>query len=161
MKIYLCTGRGEGPTPLAAFDAALLDAGIGNHNLIYLSSVIPPDSEIVRQKYNQKPREYGHRMYAVLSQQRVEELGQEAWAGLGWVQNPKDNRGLFVELHGHSALEVERSIHATLKEMKANRSEEYGNIQHELSGIECSGQPACAIVAAVYEINGWKQQADN
>jgi arginine decarboxylase len=40
MRIYVTTGKGEGPTPLAAFDAALIDAGIPNYNLIYLSSVI-------------------------------------------------------------------------------------------------------------------------
>ena len=42
MKIRLSSGRGEGPTPLAAFDAALLDAGVSNYNLLPLSSVIPP-----------------------------------------------------------------------------------------------------------------------
>ena len=42
MTITLSTGTGEGPTPLAAFDAALVDAGVADHNLICLSSVIPP-----------------------------------------------------------------------------------------------------------------------
>ena len=40
--IVLSTGLGVGPTALAAFDAALLDAGVANYNLICLSSVIPP-----------------------------------------------------------------------------------------------------------------------
>jgi arginine decarboxylase len=39
---FLVTGASEGYTPLNAFDAALLDAGIGNTNLIKLSSIIPP-----------------------------------------------------------------------------------------------------------------------
>jgi arginine decarboxylase len=42
MQIHVSSGRGEGPTPLAAFDAALRDAGVSNYNLIALSSVIPP-----------------------------------------------------------------------------------------------------------------------
>ncbi|HBG22160.1 MAG TPA: pyruvoyl-dependent arginine decarboxylase, partial [Peptococcaceae bacterium] len=33
-KFNLVTGSGEGATPLNAFDAALLDAGIGNLNLV-------------------------------------------------------------------------------------------------------------------------------
>jgi arginine decarboxylase len=41
LEIQVTTGTGEGPTPLAAFDAALLDAGVANYNLILLSSVIP------------------------------------------------------------------------------------------------------------------------
>lgn len=39
MHIYVTTGTGEGPTPLAAFDAALINAGVANYNLICLSSV--------------------------------------------------------------------------------------------------------------------------
>ncbi len=40
------SGCGEGITPLNAFDAALLNAGIGNLNLIRLSSVLPPGMSI-------------------------------------------------------------------------------------------------------------------
>jgi arginine decarboxylase len=39
---FLVTGASEGYTPLNAFDGALLDAGIGNTNLIKISSIIPP-----------------------------------------------------------------------------------------------------------------------
>ncbi len=46
MKIYLTVGRGDGPTPLAAFDNAMYDAHVGNYNLVHLSSVIPPYSTI-------------------------------------------------------------------------------------------------------------------
>lgn len=41
LDICLSSGTGEGPTPLAAFDAALPDAGVANYNLLCLSSVIP------------------------------------------------------------------------------------------------------------------------
>ncbi len=154
----MATGRGEGPTPLAAFDAALLDAGVGNHNLIYLSSVIPPGSTIIRSKREPNPEEYGHRMYCVMSQQHVEELGQEAWAGLGWTQNDSTGHGLFVELHGHSGMEVERAIDATLHRMIETRERKYGPVCRELCGIECKGPPACALVVAVYETAAWAEQ---
>jgi len=39
---FLVTGASEGKTPLNAFDRALLVAGIGNTNLIKISSIIPP-----------------------------------------------------------------------------------------------------------------------
>ncbi len=48
--IALAAGLGEGPTQLAAFDAALRDAGVANYNRICLSSVIPPGSVIERRK---------------------------------------------------------------------------------------------------------------
>ena len=47
MKLYLATAVGRGGTELAAFDAALVGAGVANFNLIRLSSVIPPNGEIV------------------------------------------------------------------------------------------------------------------
>jgi len=42
---FLVAGRSEGFTPLNAFDGALLDAGVGNTNLIKLSSILPPGAE--------------------------------------------------------------------------------------------------------------------
>ena len=39
---FLVAGRSEGFTPLNAFDGALLNAGVGNTNLIKLSSILPP-----------------------------------------------------------------------------------------------------------------------
>jgi arginine decarboxylase len=40
-------GTAEGGTPLNAFDNALLTAGIGNVNLIKVSSIVPPEVDIV------------------------------------------------------------------------------------------------------------------
>jgi hypothetical protein len=51
LSIHLSSGTGKGPTPLAAFDAALMDAGVANHNLLCLSSVIPPNARVVRAKH--------------------------------------------------------------------------------------------------------------
>ena len=44
LTIHLSSGTGEGPTPLAAFDAALWHASVANYNLLCLSSVIPPNA---------------------------------------------------------------------------------------------------------------------
>lgn len=42
-KFYLVAGESEGMTPLNAFDNALVDAGIGNTNLVKMSSILPPN----------------------------------------------------------------------------------------------------------------------
>jgi len=47
MKVSITSGRSEGPSRLNAFDNALLDAGIGDVNLITVSSILPKDTEIV------------------------------------------------------------------------------------------------------------------
>ena len=46
-KFFMVTGASEGYTPLNAFDGALLDAGIGNTNLIKMSSIIPPGATLI------------------------------------------------------------------------------------------------------------------
>jgi len=38
----LVKGKGEGNMPLNAFDMALLDAGVGDTNLVRMSSIVPP-----------------------------------------------------------------------------------------------------------------------
>lgn len=45
-KVVVISGKGYGNTLLNAFDKALLDAGIGNLNLIQVSSVVPADAEV-------------------------------------------------------------------------------------------------------------------
>jgi len=45
MKVAITSGKAEGPSKLNAFDNALLDAGIGDVNLIKVSSILPADSK--------------------------------------------------------------------------------------------------------------------
>jgi len=44
-KYFLVKGHSEGFTHLNAFDGALLDAGIGNTNLVKMSSICPPHAQ--------------------------------------------------------------------------------------------------------------------
>ena len=46
MKISIVSGKDEGPTKLNAFDNALSDAGIGDVNLIKVSSMLAGNAEI-------------------------------------------------------------------------------------------------------------------
>lgn len=47
-NIYcLVKGKGEGNMPLNAFDQALLDAGVGDTNLVRMSSIVPPSCKEV------------------------------------------------------------------------------------------------------------------
>ncbi|MCL2116382.1 MAG: arginine decarboxylase, pyruvoyl-dependent [Methanobrevibacter sp.] len=47
MKIAIVSGKAEGPTKLNSFDNALLDAGIGNVNLIKVSSMLEKNTKIM------------------------------------------------------------------------------------------------------------------
>jgi arginine decarboxylase len=155
MQIKITAAVGSGPTTLAAFDAALGHAGIENYNLIPLSSVIPPAARLERCHYSPRPSEYGHRLYVVMARQEASEVGEEAWAGLGWTQELESGRGLFVELHGSSRQSVARAIESTLDAMKEARPYHYGRNESEITGIVCAGEPVCALVVAVYAATPW------
>jgi arginine decarboxylase len=47
MKVAITSGKAEGPTKLNAFDNALLEAGIGDVNLIKVSSILPAATKII------------------------------------------------------------------------------------------------------------------
>ncbi len=42
-RFWIVSGTGTGNTALTAFDAAVLNAGIGNFNLVKVSSIVPPN----------------------------------------------------------------------------------------------------------------------
>jgi arginine decarboxylase len=157
LAIQIATGTGAGPTPLAAFDAALLDAGVANYNLLCLSSVIPPASVIRRGTYATPERDYGDRLYVVMARHQTETPGATAWAGLGWTQEPATGRGLFVELHGDDRARIEADVKATLDSMVASRPLRYGEIESAIVGAQCHGDPVCALAIAVYESQPWQR----
>ena len=155
MKIYLTVGRGGGPTPLAAFDNAMYDARVGNYNLVYLSSVIPPYSTIEHAPFVGEPKDYGDRLYVVLASQTETTPGHWAWAGLSWTQEPNTLRGLFVEQHGSSEAQVRHNLDATIRSLMARRPYNYGAINMEVAGVECQDEPVCVMVVAAYKSLGW------
>lgn len=162
MKIYIAPGLGSGPTTLAAFDAALNCAGIANYNLLRLSSVIPPKSEIV-QMDNSIPSEvmpggWGDRLYVVMAEQRADTPHTEAWAGIGWVVDKESGKGLFVEHEGGSEHYVRTSIQHSLEALMATRNVDFGEIHMKVTGTACTNSPVCAMVVAVYQASDWDNQ---
>jgi arginine decarboxylase len=157
MHIRVTEGVGSGPTELSAFDQALVRAGIANYNIIYLSSVLPPDSDI---DFAVKPKlpegEWGDRLYVVMAQKRTSQRNQEVWAGIGWMQEEGTGRGLLVEHEGHSETEVKADIEHSLNALAKNRHMAFGPIQMHVVGAKCENLPVCALVAAVYESSSWR-----
>src|SRR3990167_8246372 len=123
MKIAVASGIGTGPTKLAAFDAALNAAGVANYNLIRLSSIIPPKSKITvsRGPIKTQPGQWGDRLYVVMAEIRIDTPNAEAWAGIGWVQDKKTGKGMFVEHDGKNEATVKRDIRSSLEALAATR----------------------------------------
>lgn len=155
LRITIGAGIGEGPTALAAFDAALVDAGVANYNLIALSSVIPPRATLVRTRHDASPADYGRRLYVVMSQMREERPGHVAHAGIGWIQDPDSGCGLFVEMHDGDGTRLLHDLHATLGAMRIARPVDYGPVHTEIASAPCIERPVCALVAAVYTCEPW------
>ena len=44
---FFVKGHSEGYMPLNAFDGALLDSGVGNTNLVKMSSIVPPRCQLI------------------------------------------------------------------------------------------------------------------
>lgn len=154
LSIAVTSGVGRGQTKLAAFDAALWDAGIANLNLIKLSSIIPTGAVVEAKKPSFIEGDFGKKLYVVLSENRESEKGREAWAGLGWVQ-AESGQGLFVEQEGSHENEVVRLIKETLSDMVKYRGGNFGKIRHRIIGIRCDDEPVCAVVAASYQLEQW------
>ncbi len=161
MKIKLSSGIGLGPTQLSAFDSALNHAGVANFNLIKLSSVIPPSSTIENSEEPLKglPGEWGDRLYVVMAEERTNVPNEEAWAGIGWVQDLDTGKGLFVEHEGNSEKSVRDDITQSLQALMATRNVNFGEIQMKVVGTTCKHLPVCALVVAVYQASDWQNGA--
>lgn len=114
-------GHAEGGTILNAFDNALLAAGIGNINLIKVSSIVPPDVEIVDLP-KIKPGALVPTAYAAMTS---EVPGQTVTAAVGYAL-PDDpaKPGVIMEYHDLADRgTAERSIRAMLEEAFRVRGE--------------------------------------
>lgn len=164
MNIHIASSIGNGPTTLAAFDAALFHAGIANYNLLKLSSVVPKNTSIIQHEEASIPNElmpgeWGDRLYVVMAEQREDKPNAEAWAGIGWVQDPETKKGLFVEHEGGSESSVRQDITQSLEALMATRNVDFGPINMQVTGSTCTHHAVCAMVVAVYQASDWDNKA--
>ncbi len=90
-----------------------------------------------------------------MAQMRVDQRGRQAWAGVGWAQEPTSGKGLFVEHWGHSECEVRHDLEASLMSMTASRDEVFAPPEYLVQGTVCRDEPACVVVVAVYGSAPW------
>lgn len=161
LGIQVSAGTASGPTTLAAFDGALRVAGVANFNLIRLSSIAPPGSVVSVLEAGAAPEgTWGDRLYVVLADERVETHNEEAWAGIGWTQERRTGRGLFVEHHGNSRHRVDADITASLEDLVAGRpGMAFTPVQRLVTGATCVDEPVCALVVAVFGSESWPAEA--
>lgn len=119
-KYYLVAGASDGFTELNAFDQSLLEAGVGDTNLVRMSSILPPScEEIAAVKLP-----YGALVPVAYASMSSSQPGQWIAAGVA-VGIPLDPSlpGLIMEVHG---LGRRDEIAAKVREM-AIRGMQYRN----------------------------------
>lgn len=111
-KFKLVAGSAEGNTLLNSFDNALLEAGIGNVNLLRVSSILPPAAEYIPDLAfppgSLVPTAYGY----VISEKKGEKIA--ACVGIGFS---RDTFGVIME---YAAKGSKEDAEARIREMLNN-----------------------------------------
>src|SRR5438445_11887948 len=133
-------GHAEGGTTLNAFDNALLAAGIGNINLIKVSSILPPEVPVIDLP-KIKPGALIPTAYAAMTS---EVPGETVAAAVGYaVPDDPAKNGVIMEFHGvANRHEAERQILAMLDEAFRVRGETIAErrvvaVEHRVERIGC------------------------
>ena len=140
----IVSGRGESKYRLVAFDKALLDAGIGDYNLVKVSSIIPPGCTF-RETIDLSK---GSILYVAYAAKTVQEgqLGSTAVA----IAIPIDSDKNGVIFEDSSDNNAENIVRDMCQEAMLNRGLSISNIKCSSMAIE--GIPdkyVCGVSAVV------------
>ena len=129
MKIAIVSGKDEGPTKLNAFDNALSDAGIGDVNLIKVSSMLSANTEIT----DLPPLKPGSMVNCVLSEITSDNPGDEITAVIAVAIG--DELGCVVETTGinEDLMDLENEAKFMVRYMMDKRNVEIKNLIVESS----------------------------
>ncbi|MCR4441682.1 MAG: arginine decarboxylase, pyruvoyl-dependent [Peptococcaceae bacterium] len=135
----LAAASSEGESPLTAFDRALLKAGIGNVNLVRISSILPPgavyrpDMEIP--PGSMAPTAYGH----IISEKPGQVISAAAGVGIA-----EDGFGVIMEHSGFITKdEAEQDVRRMIEEAFRVRGLELKEIRvaattHRVDKVACA-----------------------
>jgi arginine decarboxylase len=151
---------GHGRSELSAYDDALFKAGIGNCNIIALSSVIPTGWVVEeRTKLASIPR-WGNRLYVVRALSSSDGSRRSGLsAGIGWTILDHGG-GLMVEHYAmrptaeEAAKDVENKIDTSIADICLRREATAANTGRLIVSAMEDG-PTCALVVAIFQDADW------
>lgn len=147
-KFTVVAGAAEGPFRLNAFDNALLKAGIGNLNLVRVSSILPPGA-VEHPRLEVPPGSLVPTAYATITS---EVPGERIAAAVGVGIGEAGEYGVIMEFSGKcTKAEAEEQIRAMVEAGFHSRGRALQRvlvaaIDHEVESIGC----AMAAVALWY-----------
>ncbi|MEK6850218.1 MAG: arginine decarboxylase, pyruvoyl-dependent [Nanoarchaeota archaeon] len=101
-KIFFIKGVGVHKDKLASFELALRDAGIEKCNLVYVSSIFPPNCKIISKEEGLALLKPGQITFCVMARNETNEPNRLISAAIG-VATPRDssNYGYLSEQHSY------------------------------------------------------------
>lgn len=116
---------------LNAFDKALRDAGIGEQNLVSVSSVLPPGVKEIRR--TELPP--GMITYCVLAQQRGSE-GEMISAGIAHAFREDGEYGYVAEAHAYGTRKaLQEILEWKMEEMARLRDVSFGTVKYKIKDL--------------------------
>jgi arginine decarboxylase len=109
-RVFLTRGVGTHRQQLSAFEYALRDADIEQQNIVSVSSILPPQCELISPNAGIAALSPGEITFCVMARAETNEPGRCITAGIG-LARPKDTAhyGYISEHHGFGMSEVETS----------------------------------------------------
>lgn len=119
-KMFLTTGTGRHKNALHSFELSLRGANIQKCNLVNVSSIIPPQCEIIPKEKAIKLIQPGEITYCVLSKNKTKKKNEKIGAGIGIaVPKEKNKYGYISEYHcnGIKCKDIGKKVKNVAKEM--------------------------------------------
>jgi arginine decarboxylase len=101
-RIFFTKGVGVHKDKLASFEAALRDAGIEKSNLVYVSSILPPNCKVISKEEGVKLLSAGEITFCVMARSETNEPNRLISTSIG-VAVPKDSYNHYGYLSEHHA----------------------------------------------------------
>jgi arginine decarboxylase len=99
-KIFFVKGVGAHKERLASFELALRDAGIEKFNLVYVSSIFPPNCQIITKEEGLKQLNPGQIIFCVMARNETNEPNRLISAAIGLaIPHDKTIYGYLAEHH--------------------------------------------------------------
>lgn len=101
-KMFFTKGVGVHKDKLASFELALRNAGIEKHNLVMVSSILPPNCQIISKEKGEKMLYPGQIVFCVMARSETNEPNRLISAAIG-LGRPSDenNYGYLSEHHAY------------------------------------------------------------
>jgi len=161
-NIFIIGATGTGCTPKSALDDALSRVGIHHFNLLPLTSVIPPMTNIILKGVYNRRILPGTVQPVVMAHYESETPGQVISAGIGWKLAAEG--GVFIEVNGAwNEITTEHKLITSLEELTQRRDWDWQQpSQTRVQETTVKNQASSVLVCAIYDfITVWGEKSDD